>query len=97
MFEHSGKQIYLVCFPTDMRKGIDGLSAIVSLQHICDSFDSAMFIFCNRSHNRVKIYEWDNDGFWLYQKRHEKGTFTWTKEGKIKKIVRKRQISRTLG
>ena len=31
MFETFGKQIYVVCGPTDMRKGIDGLSAIVNL------------------------------------------------------------------
>jgi len=31
MFDHSGKQIYLICGPTDMRKGTDGLSAIVNL------------------------------------------------------------------
>lgn len=87
MFETCGKEIYVVCGPTDMRKGIDALSAIVNLRLICDSFESAMFIFCNRERNKVKILEWDNDGFWLYQKRLEKGTFPWPKEGKVKKMV----------
>ncbi len=87
MFDHRGKQIYLICGSTDMRKGTDGLSAIVNLQHICDSYESAMFIFCNhsRSRNRVKILEWGNDGFWLYQKRLEKGTFPWTKDGDMRR------------
>nr|MBP9975664.1 IS66 family insertion sequence element accessory protein TnpB [Synergistaceae bacterium] len=39
MFDHRGKQIYLICGSTDMRKGIDGIAAIVNLQNICDSFD----------------------------------------------------------
>lgn len=52
MFDHSGKQIYLICGPTDMRKGTDGLSAIVNLQHVCDSYESAMFIFCSRTQTK---------------------------------------------
>lgn len=42
MLEHKGKKIYLVCGPNDMRKRIDGLCAIVSLKHICDTDESAM-------------------------------------------------------
>ena len=71
MFEYKDREIYLVCGCTDMRKGIDGLSAIVNLKLVCDSFESAMFIFCNRSRNKVKILEWDHDDFWLYQKHLE--------------------------
>ena len=69
MLECSGKEIYLVCGATDMRKGLDGLAAIANLRFACVSFGSAMFIFCNKSRNRVKIIEWNGDGFWLYQKR----------------------------
>ena len=87
MFEYKDREIYLVCGCTDMRKGIDGLSAIVSLRLACYSFKPVMFVFCNSRRDKIKVLEWDGDGFWLYQKRLEKGTFPWPKESKLQKIV----------
>ena len=60
-----------------MRKSINGLSAIVELSFKLDPFASALFVFCNRNRDRIKILEWDGDGFWLYFKRLEKGRFKW--------------------
>jgi len=74
-FEH--KKIYLACGHTDMRKQINGLAAIVEGSFKLDPFDGAMFVFCNRNRDRVKILEWDGNGFWLYLKRLEKGHFRW--------------------
>ena len=42
-----------------------------------DPFDSSIYVFCNGRRNRLKILEWDGDGFWLYFKRLEKGHFRW--------------------
>ena len=70
-----------------MRKGVDGLAAIVNLSIACDFSGESMFIFCNNSRNRVKIIERDGDGFWLYQKRLERGTFPWPAEGRVKRMV----------
>ena len=37
-------------------------------------------MFCNSRRDKIKVLEWDGNGFWLYQKRLEKGTFPWPKE-----------------
>jgi len=73
----NNKRIYLACGATDMRKQINGLSAIVELSFKLDPLGEALFVFCNRAKDRIKILEWDTDGFWLYLKRLEKGRFNW--------------------
>jgi len=81
MLSLNGKRVFLGCGKTDMRKSINGLAAIVEGSFKLDPFDGALFVFCNRSHNRIKIIEWDGDGFWLYFKRLEKGRFRWPEPG----------------
>jgi len=81
MLKLDGKRVYLACGHTDMRKSINGLAIIVESSFKLDPFDGALFVFCNRSRDRVKILEWDGDGFWLYFKRLEKGHFRWPVPG----------------
>jgi transposase len=77
MLKFGGKRVYLACGPTDMRKQINGLSAKVQTDFAQDPFGGALFVFCNRQRNRLKVLEWDGDGFWLYLKRLERGRFRW--------------------
>ena len=70
-------QIFLVAGVTDMRKGFNGLAAIVSHEIRKDPLSGHLFVFCNRRRNRVKILFWDGSGYWLCSKRLEKGTFAW--------------------
>jgi len=81
MLSLAGKRVYLACGKTDMRKQINGLTAIVEGSFNLDPFAGALFVFCNRSRNRLKILEWDEDGFWLYFKRLEKGRIRWPEPG----------------
>jgi transposase len=81
MLNFAGKRVFLACGDTDMRKQINGLVAMVQGSFNLDPFDDAVFVFCNRNRNRIKILEWDSDGFWLYFKRLEKGHFRWVKPG----------------
>jgi transposase len=71
------KDVYLACGPTDLRKSIDGLCSIVEDIFSYDVYGLSVFVFCNKSRNRIKILEWDGDGFWLHLKRIEKGRFDW--------------------
>jgi len=68
-------KIYLCTAPTDMRKGHDGLSALVQNQLQADVFSGHFFVFVSRLGNRVKVLFWDNGGFVLIYKRLEKGRF----------------------
>jgi transposase len=81
MLSFHNKTVYLCCGHTDMRKSINGLAELVKSSFNLDPFATAVFVFCNRNRDRVKILEWDTDGFWLYFKRLEKGRFRWPKVG----------------
>lgn len=60
---------------TDMRKGFDSLCGIVTSQLKMDILSGSVFIFINKKHNQVKLLLWEGDGFAVYYKRLEKGTF----------------------
>jgi len=55
--------------------------AIVENGFNLDPFDGALLVFCNKNRDRLKILQWDGDGFWLHFKRLEKGHFRWPTEG----------------
>ncbi len=50
-----------------------------------DPFAEALYVFCNRK--RLKILEWDGNGFWLYFKRLERGHFRWPSKGETDTII----------
>ena len=68
-------RIYLASEPVDMRRGHDGLAAIVQSQWAVDLYEGHLFVFVGRRGDRVKILFWDRGGFVLYYKRLERGRF----------------------
>ena len=68
-------RLFLYKEPTDMRKGFEGLSAIVSFAFEEDLTTGAYFIFLNRQRNLMKVLYWDSGGLAIWQKRLEQGHF----------------------
>lgn len=60
-----------------MRKSIDGLAIIVQMSFKLDPFSHAIFVFCNSKRDKIKLLYWQNNGFWLYYRRLERGRFKW--------------------
>ena len=75
-------KIYIVCGYTDMRKAIDGLCSIVVDKFNMDPKESAIFLFCGRRCDRIKILLWESDGFVMIYKRLEveSGKFRWPRK-----------------
>ena len=69
------EKVYLACGSTDLRKSIDGLAALVQIEFDLDPFAPGLFVFCNRKRDKLKILQWDHNGFWLYYRRLERGRF----------------------
>jgi transposase len=70
-------RIYLAAGATDLRRSVDGLSALVRERFGLDPLSGHLFVFRNRRGDRLKILVWDRSGFWVLYKRLEQGTFAW--------------------
>lgn len=69
-FIDGAEHIYLALGPTDFRKQIAGLSAIVSMQFQMDPYKgSCVFIFCNKKKDAIKVLRYDRNGFILASKK----------------------------
>jgi transposase len=80
MLSFSGSlKVFVAVEACDMRKGFNGLHALVTQRLGEDPRAGALFVFTNRRHNRIKILCWDTTGFWVLSKRLEEGTFSWPK------------------
>lgn len=72
-----GAHVWVAAGVTDMRKGFDGLAALVQQRLGHDPFSGQLFVFRGRRGDLVKVLNWDGQGLCLYAKRLEKGRFVW--------------------
>ena len=73
----AGTRVWLAAGVTDMRRGFDGLAAIVQDTLRADPFSGHVFVFRGRRGDRIKILWWSGDGMCLFAKRLEHGHFVW--------------------
>jgi transposase len=73
----SGTRVWLAAGVTDMRKGMDGLAALVQTTLAENPFSGHIFVFRGRRGDLVKLLWFDGDGMCLYAKRLERGRFVW--------------------
>ena len=72
-------RVYIAAEPVDFRKQIDGLALIVQETLGLDPFSAHLFVFTNRSRDKLKLLYWHHNGYVLLYKRLEKGQFVWPK------------------
>ena len=89
--------IYLYMDIVDFRKSINGLIVVVEQEMNLNSFRDALFVFCNKKCDKVKILYWDKTGFALWYKRLEKHRFKWPVDANLQQMhVSEQQLQRLL-
>jgi transposase len=90
-------RIWLATGPLDMRRGFDRLAEHVRAILAHDPMSGHLFVFRNRSAQRVKILWWDRDGYAIFYKRLERGTFQFPAPGDRSLSIDSRQLMKLLG
>ena len=76
-------RIFLCKEPVNMRKSFEGLGSVVEQLFPGELFSGSLFIFLNRTRNHIKVLFWDRDGFAIWSKRLEKGSFACKAEKEV--------------
>ena len=97
IFSMPSTRVYLATGCTDMRKAISGLSILVGKHLELDPFSGHYFAFCNHRKNIIKILYWDRDGYAIWQKRLEEGTFRFPADGDGGAVITPTELAMMLG
>jgi len=92
-----GTRIFLATGATDMRKGFNGLYALVS--HVLgeDPLCGHVFVFCNRRRYCLKLFVFDGSGMWVCAKRLERGTYRWPQAAERTVLMEPTELHLLLG
>lgn len=74
---HASTRVFLCAQAIDMRLSFDGLAGMVKSHFSMNPTSGHLFVFFSRRRDRMKLLFWDSEGFVLYYKRLERGTFAW--------------------
>jgi transposase len=98
MYLPASVRVYLCLTPCDMRRSFDGLHALVTSTLELDAFAGHLFVFSNRRRDRVKILYWDRDGFAVWAKRLEEGTYAmpFGKEKEVRREITAEELGALL-
>ena len=80
-------KVYLYTEPCDMRRGFDVLAQMAEAHESRRVRSGGLYVFFSRNRDRVKILSWDKDGFALWYKRLETGTFRVSSESATEEIT----------
>lgn len=90
------KAVYRYPKPVDFRKSIDGLAALVELDIKVAVFDPVLFVFLNKTRNRVKILYWERNGFCLWFKRLQAERFKTKPDAEEPIVLTVRELNQLL-
>ena len=91
------KKIVIICGRVDMRKGADGLAAIVRLNYGMNTLEKdTLFLFHGRRSDRIKGLVWDQDGYLLLSKRLFQGAFQWPRNRDEAKAITQEEFERLM-
>ena len=90
-------RVYLATTPCDMRRSF-GLHALVDAVMQLDAFAGHLFVFANKRRDRVKISYWDRDGFAVWAKRLEEGTYAmpFSESGEVRREITAQELGALL-
>ena len=89
-------QIWIAAGVTDLRRGFDGLSALVQTKLEQSPFSGHVFVFRGRRGDLIKVLWWDGDGLCLFAKRLERGRFVWPQASDGSVALTRAQLSMLL-